>query len=406
MKLSNDQEKAMQQIMEWRYDRRNWMFYLGGYAGTGKTTLLQEIIDRLEQPAICLAPTGKAASVLQKKLTGVKVRTIHSALYKPVMPDISQLEELEYKLAQNPGAKELIEAIRTVKQELADQPLNFMNNDSKEIGPLDLVMVDEASMVTSKMVDDLQRTEAKVLFCGDPGQLPPVKEKGFFFTIQPDAMLLEVQRQALDNPIIALSMAVRQNTFIRPTIENANILRRSKKGYEFIELVKADQVLVGMNFTRQRVNRALRKILHPDSVGIKLPVAGEKLICLKNQYARGGWIVNGMQCLSASACTVEKDGSLLMDVLYEGQLLNRMDCYHYPFVSHYRTDAEQDPWAARTGLAEFDYGYAVTVHKSQGSEWNRVVLVDDGMFGNNPKTRRQWLYTAITRAKEHLTWLT
>lgn len=409
MILSNEQQKAMDKIMYWLANPKegptdyDWMFYLGGYAGTGKTTLLQEIINRLSEPPICLAPTGKAASVLQRKLKNATVTTIHKALYKPIMPNIAQLESLEAHLAANPGAVELIEAVREEKRRLADLKISFMDNEMKEIKPGDVVMIDEASMVTGKMVEDLRATRAIVIFVGDPGQLPPVGDAGYFMTQKPDAMLSEIQRQALDNPIIAMSMRVRNGERIEHNIENNHIIKHCKTGYPITELSAADQVLTGMNFTRRRLNRAVRRVRGFEG---KFPLEGEKLICLKNQYARGGWVVNGMQCLAASNLEVTNEGTLKLDVLYEGQLLHGLDCYHYPFEAHYDDRAEEDPWAARSKLSEFDYGYAITVHKSQGSEWDRVVLVDDEMKCGDREFRKRWLYTAVTRAKEHLTWLT
>jgi exodeoxyribonuclease-5 len=399
--LTQEQESAMDQIMRWRANGE-WMFYLGGYAGTGKTTLLQEIINRLEKAPICLAPTGKAASVLQKKLTNASVTTIHKALYKPILPSLAELEDLEAQLLANPGAEDLKEAIREEKRKLAEEPLRFMDNMVKEIAPGDLIMVDEASMVTSKMVDDLQRTEAKVLFVGDPGQLPPVQDTGFFSKREPDAILSQIHRQALGNPIIELSMMIRQGKEIPHRIENAHILKREKSGYPIADLTKADQVLTGMNVVRRRVNRGMRKCKGFEGV---FPVEGEKLICLKNQF-KHGWLINGVQCLSVSATRVDELGNRLLSVLYEGQLLRDLEVYHHPFEAHYNDRAEEDPWASRGQLAEFDYGYAITVHKSQGSEWDKVVMVDDGLFRNRPKERRRWLYTAVTRAKDHLTWLT
>jgi exodeoxyribonuclease-5 len=412
MILSNEQQTAMDAIFRWIEQagtphsgpgNQHWMFYLGGYAGTGKTTLLQEVINRLPKSPKCLAPTGKAASVLQKKLKNAVVTTVHKALYKPVMPNLSELQALELRLQSKPGAKELLKELAEIKQRLASERLRFMDNPVKEISPGDLVMVDEASMVTKKMVDDLYNTDAIVLFVGDPGQLPPVGDSGYFSKQQPDAMLSQIQRQALDNPIINLSMKVRNGDSIPAIIENDHIIRRCKKGYLFEDLAKADQVLTGMNHIRRRINRSIRKVKGYDG---RFPVEGEKIICLKNQYVRGGWVVNGMQCMSASPMVVTGEGELAMDVLYEGQILHQLCCYHYPFEVHYNDRAEEDPWAARGKLSEFDYGYAITVHKSQGSEWNRVVLVDDEMMANDWKFRRRWLYTAVTRAKEHLIWLT
>jgi exodeoxyribonuclease-5 len=404
LSLTAEQQVARNAILSWLEGGADWMFYLGGYAGTGKTFLLQDLINSLDKKPHCLAPTGKAASVLAKKLKDVQVRTIHSALYKPMLPDMTELEALEQELKMNPGADDLIEAIREVKRKMAEKPLRFTDNLVKEIVAGDYVFVDEASMVTERMVEDLQRTKAKVLFVGDPGQLPPVGDSGYFANQIPQAMLSEIQRQALDNPIIRLSMQVRKGEPISRQIESEQIVKRPKQGYPVADLANFDQVLTGANHTRRRINRGLR--LHKGITGKTFPQQGEKLICLKNKFARGGWIVNGVQCLATSDCAVNAYGDLQMDVLYEEQMLQQLDIYHFPFEVHYNPQAEEDPWPSRTQLYEFDYGYAITVHKSQGSEWDNVVLVDDNLFCNDKVFRKRWLYTAVTRAKEKLTWLT
>jgi exodeoxyribonuclease-5 len=356
----------------------------------------------------CLAPTGKAASVLQKKLKDVEVRTIHSAIYKPNMPDVSELEALQIELAAAPeGDKQvLLDAIVEVKRKLSEEKLTFHNNDKKDIKFGDLVIVDEASMVTKRMISDLENTGAKVLFVGDPGQLPPVGDSGYFSHEKPDAILTEVQRQALDNPIIELSMKIRKGDQCHWLIENKHILKRPKDGYAVADLAKADQVLTGTNWMRHRINRGLRTV-HKIPKDLWYPQQGEKLICLKNQHVQGSWVINGVPCVAAGNAECDMDtGNMLMDVLYEDRLIKDAKIYPYPFEAHYNPNAVEEPWASRHSFSEFDFGYAITVHKSQGSEWERVVLVDDEMFAWKIADRKRWLYTAVTRAKEHLTWLT
>jgi exodeoxyribonuclease-5 len=406
MPLTTEQQQALDSIHAWlrKDDPSAWMFYLGGYAGTGKTFLLQHLINTsFSKAPWCLAPTGKAASVLAKKLDGVEVHTVHHALYKPIDVNTSQLELMLMGLMERPDDETLKERIKKEKQRLAEKEVAFADNELCGILPSDVVIVDESSMVTQKMAKDLRDTGAKVLFVGDPGQLPPVKDSGFFSIAQPNFVLQTVQRQALDNPIIAVSMQVRQGKRIAE-MESEKITKRPKQGYPVTALLEADQTLTGMNHNRRRLNRATRKLK-----GLQehiFPVAGEKLICLKNQFIRGGMFVNGILMTSASDATVQEDGTRAIDLLYEGELLTEVPFYHHPLEVHYKDDSEQDPWGMRKGLCEFDYGYAITVHKSQGSEWDNVMLIDDGLFASNPRDRKRWLYTAVTRAKDRLIWLT
>lgn len=406
MSLSADQQKVYDKIQGWIADKQSedWMFYLGGFAGTGKTYLLGHIINNLPAPPLCLAPTGKAASVLQKKLRDVPVSTVHSALYRPVAPDLNQLAKLEEKLLNDPQNEAIKQAVREEKARIAALPVSFSSKDYVAIRPGDLVVIDEASMVTNRMLDDLEKTKAKVLFVGDPGQLPPVGDIGYFSSQRPDVMLTEVQRQALDNPIIQLSMMIRKGEPIPKQIENDHILRRPRHGFELEKLIESDQILTGRNAIRRKLNRICRK-LHGRNESI-WPVAGEKLICLKNLVYGGTWFINGVQCVAVSDATLDTASyDRTVTVEYEGRTVTNVPFYHYPFEVHYHKDAQDEPWAARTGLCELDYGYAITVHKSQGSEWASVILVDDEMNIDDRSFRKRWLYTAVTRAKERLTWL-
>lgn len=403
MQLTADQSNALDAIGCWLKDDDQWMFYLGGFAGTGKTTLMHHFINSLSEQPVCLAPTGKAASVLQKRLTNAVVTTIHSALYKPQIPDITKLERLMEELREKPNTEELKEAIRLEKERLAKIKLRFHDNPNVEIAEGELVIVDEASMVNNKMFDDLSKLKAKVLFVGDPGQLPPVGDSGYFTYTRPDSMLKEVMRQALDNPIVKLSMWVRNGDSIPKYFDEGAAIKRPKADYDITELVQFDQLMCGTNVMRRKLNRIIRKLHGREAV---MPEQGEKLICLKNQYKFGTWLINGVQCVSASAAETTTDLEWAVDVMYEGDLLSGLPYYHYPFQAHYNSNAEQDPWPMRKHLAELDYAYAVTVHKSQGSEWNSVALVDDEMFAQDKEFRKRWLYTAVTRAKEKLVWLT
>lgn len=405
MQLTSDQQNALDSIGQFLRDDDQWMFYLGGYAGTGKTTLMHYFINSLSSPPTCLAPTGKAASVLAKRLDNAPVTTIHSALYKPVIPDISKLEALERKLQESANS-ELVRQIKEEKERLARLKLSFVDNPQHSIVPGSLVIVDEASMVNGDMMDKLIRTEAKVLFVGDPGQLPPVGDQGFFTSNRPDAMLSQVMRQALDNPIVELSMKIRKRESIPDSIDNEHIVRRSRRGFDMQELHNYDQILTGKNAIRRKLNRVMRKSLgHDQTDWPEYPRKGERLIVLKNVHKFDNYLVNGVQCMSTGDADVNKCGDRCIDILYEGNPLDQVPFYHHPFEVHYNQNSEQDPWPARKHLVEMDYAYAVTVHKSQGSEWPAVALVDDNLMGQDREFRKRWLYTAVTRAKERLLWI-
>lgn len=404
MILTNDQAKALDSIGRWMKNPGQWMFFLAGYAGTGKTTLIQHFINSLSKSPICLAPTGKAASVLQRKLSTSVVTTIHKALYTPMIEDANKLMALLMSLKATPNSEEIKEQIAEERERLKRIKLRFQDSSTITITAEDLVIVDEASMVTNKMVDDLKKLGCKVLFVGDVGQLPPVGDNGFFSTAHPDASLEEIVRQAADNPIIRWSMKVRKGEYIPQNFVDGTVTKMPQKGFPIDMFLDRDQILTGTNKMRHRLNRSIRKLKGFVNNG-DLPEAGEHLICLKNGYKFGCFFVNGIQCLSTGVADVNNIGDYAMDILWEGTPLKGLPFYEYPFRVHYDKDAQAEPWQMRNHLIELDYAYAITVHKSQGSEWEKVALVDDDLFHNDVRFRRRWLYTAITRAKGELLWL-
>lgn len=404
MKLSPEQTRALDNISRWMASHNRQTFILAGYAGTGKTTLLQHYINQQSDLVTCLAPTGKAASVLQKRLKNAVVSTVHRALYKPVAPSTAKLDTLEYQLTLHPNNEELKQAILEEKARLAKKDVQFSLKEERLISPGQLVVVDEASMVTRKMRKDLEETNAKILYVGDPGQLPPVQDEGFFKSHQPDAMLEQVQRQALDSPIIRMSMEVRNGAVInRTSADPAPFRKIPKEELTADEWLKYDQVITGTNEARRKINRYFRRKMGFDKWW---PRENDRLICLKNDSDGDIYYINGVQAVALTDVNYSADfGELMGDLVYDGNVAQGVTMYRYPFQIHYDPNAVEEPWQSRQGLREFDYAYAITVHKAQGSEWDRVLLADDGMKANDKEFRKRWLYTAVTRAKQELIWL-
>lgn len=415
MQLSHEQTIALDAIHAWA--KEGWRssvtapyFVLAGYAGTGKTTLLQYFVNQQSEPVTCCAPTGKAASVLEKKLTNARVSTVHAALYKPVPPSTKNLERLEAELARHPNDEDMKRAVEREKKRLAKKDISFGLKDESDrlINPGQLVVIDEASMVTRRMHQDLLNTHARILYVGDPGQLPPVEDKGFFQTHQPNAMLSQIQRQALDSPIIRISMRIRNGEDIERTYSDSpNMPFRKLPKQEFIgeRWLEYDQVITGKNESRRKINRYFR-----GKKGFKSwwPEDGDKLICLKNDSETEIYYINGILGTSVSKALYSSEfQEIIGDIFYEDRIVNGVIFYRYPFQVHYDKNATEEPWQVRqaAGMKEFDYAYAITVHKSQGSEWDRVILADDDFTIGGREFRKRFLYTAVTRAKQELVWL-
>lgn len=416
MSLSTEQSAAISKIIDWikrpapsvtsGVDDDSWMFVLQGFAGTGKTYLLKELISDMHvQRFHCAAPTGKAAAVMMSKMQGVEAVTLHRLLYHPVEDDVLALKIMMAQYKENP-TDELKEKITKEQAALASKGPSFRSKDQSEVQRGDLVIVDEASMMDQRILNDLKATGCKALLIGDPGQLPPVGSTSWFIDRKPDAMLETIQRQALDNPIIQFSMEVRQGT-ARPKDwrrkPGCGIF--TKDEVDTSQWLEADQIITGSNASRRKINRFFRKQLkffegHYES---QFPRKGERLICLKNNYGTLPQQINGTQFVCTEDAEITDGGDNLIGMEYEGVVCPGVMFYDFHCLATYDKDLTELPREFRKGLMELDYAYAITVHKSQGSEWGHVIIADDRMQAQNAEFRRRWLYTAITRAKTSLT---
>jgi ATP-dependent exoDNAse (exonuclease V) alpha subunit len=338
--LSADQAEALEEIERTINGKYQWCS-VHGEAGTGKSHLLAHVA-RLYPTAKIVAPTGKAAHVLRQRL-GRDAKTIHGLFYRLA----------EQGIDENTGRKRLVfEKVR---------PDGSMKGE--------IVLVDESSMIAAGMAHDLIDSGGTLVLFGDPFQLPPVQGKTYFN--EADAMLREVHRQAAGSPIIRQAHSVRTGGFA----EEDGPQFRTERFATNDDLLAADIVLCPTRGARHLVNAAKRKLL---GLRGQNPMRGEPIMAHANDAELNIW--NG-GIYETIGCFPNK-GIIVIDV--DGESVE---------VSSYRFGEHDDPV---NGHPTFSFGYALTVHKSQGSEWNNVLIVDDYQFAN----RNRWLYTAITRAVE------
>ncbi|WOJ90822.1 AAA family ATPase [Methylocapsa polymorpha] len=360
MTWSPQQDAALAAVATWLKRGEPQVFRLFGYAGTGKTTLAKQLAEDIEGEVAFAAFTGKAALVLRSK--GCKdARTIHSLIYKP--------------------------------RETETEEPSFVLNEESAVAKASLVIIDECSMVDADLGRDLLSFGKPVLVLGDPAQLPPVKGGGFFTEAEPDIMLTEVHRQAADNPIIKMSMLVREGGRLSlGAYGESRVIERRDIDSGAVTL--ADQVLVGLNRTRRSYNRRMRELYGYESA---FPEAGDKLVCLRNDKTKG--LLNGGIWIVKTTATTRKK-KLALNVVPEDDPTRKP--LRIGVLPEFFSGGEEalSP-KQRRDSDEFDFGYALTVHKAQGSQWNSVVLFDEsGAFREH---RNRWLYTGITRAAERLT---
>ena len=372
MQFSPQQDEALKAVSRWLKEGQRPIFRLFGYAGTGKTTLARHFASHVDGQVQFAAFTGKAAQVLRSK-GAVNARTIHSLIYRPRGEEAVE-DETTGKTSINP---------------------TFSLNRQSPVARAALVVIDECSMVDEELGRDLMSFGTPILVLGDPGQLPPVSGGGFFTDQEPDYLLTDIHRQARDNPIIQLAMHVREGKEIMyGDYGTAKVISKSEVTQDLV--LGADQVLVGTNKTRRRYNKRLREL---KGFTVDYPQAGDKLVCLRNDQVKG--LLNGSlwQVMTSSRETVKPGINLLIKP--EDDDMDRGAAKIKLLKAAFEDVEAEIPWATRKRYDEFDYGYALTVHKAQGSQWNDVVLFDESWAFRD--TRERWLYTAVTRAAETLT---
>lgn len=391
--LTTEQSNALVAIGEWMHDPDKQVFRLFGYAGTGKSTIAKEFASIHGGLTLYAAFTGKAALVLQIK--GCPATTIHKLIYHPEPQSWQRLWNLEDDLKRMIAADPLDPFIPKLKddiaeeEELARQP-TFGHKEDSQLLRASLLVIDEVSMVSEAIGQDLLGFGVKILVLGDPAQLPPVKGAGFFTEAEPDYMLREVHRQAADSPVLALATKVRQGEDL-PRGEWGDSRVVSRGVLSIGEVAAFDQVLVGTNRVRRDTNALIREELGFEG---RLPEAGERIICLRNDYEVD--LLNGSQFVVKSVTEVDEDVVDLTIILEEGGALPQT----VPCWRHYFEGREPRPWEVRKFQC-FDFGYAITVHKAQGSSWPNVLVIDQSHVFR--EDARKHLYTAITRASESVT---
>ncbi len=372
MQFSPQQDEALKAVSRWLKDGHRPIFRLFGYAGTGKTTLARHFASHVDGQVQFAAFTGKAAQVLRSK-GATNARTIHSLIYRPRGEEAIE-DETTGKTSINP---------------------TFTLNRQSPVARAALIVVDECSMVDEALGRDLMSFGTPILVLGDPAQLPPISGGGFFTEHEPDHLLTEIHRQARDNPIIRMALDVREGRELsHGDWGTARIISRNEVDQDLV--LAADQVLVGTNRTRRRYNQRLREL---KGFSASYPQAGDKLVCLRNDPAKG--LLNGSlwKVMTSSRETVKPGINLLVSP--EEDDPDRGVAKIKLLKAAFEDPEAEIHWQQKKRFDDFDYGYALTVHKAQGSQWDEVVLFDESFAFKD--TRQRWLYTAITRAAERLT---
>ena len=388
MELTRKQEEGLRIAID-RYNHNEPYTVIAGYAGTGKSTLINFIIAALEvnpeDEVAYITFTGKASEVLREK----------------GCPNAMTAHKLLYYSKQMPNGKFFY------------RPRPSLEKDYK------VIVVDEVSMLPKDMWDLLLTHNIYVIACGDPFQIPPIdKNQDNGILNNPHIFLDEVMRQAKESDIICLSMDIREGKKINPFKGNDTQVFNKKDLCDGMYFW-ADQILVSTNKSRHDINSYIR-----DDLGRGFePEINDKVICSRNCWDT----LSEKQCdplINGSIGTISAMHMESIDYIIMGQkvtapvlvtdLITSNDEYKNLHIDYTALTTGEKFFNPRQEYVirknkqnpelpiEFNFGYAITGHRAQGSQWNKVLVLEES-FPFDKIEHARWLYTTVTRAAEKLT---
>jgi len=396
--FTTEQQTIIDEVLNWYKEGKEQVIVINGYAGTGKTTIMSHLPKVLPDTTRITFNTftGKASSVLVNKLAknniwGVNVSTLHKLMYTP-------------RIIKEKDGTEIIDG--------------WEKNESI---PYDLIIVDESSMISEDIFHDILAYQKPVIFIGDSAQLPPIFGD-FNIMNAPDLTLETIHRQAEGSPIIQLSKYIRENGVLPRNFNSSSVKeitwwkKPDRQFFDKIPFLNPNIITISaLNKSRRYFNNHIRNLCGYHQAGIINP--GERIVCLKNndvttksslQYVMNG-ITGTINKVSGTQLDRIKNLHIDFDI-YEDTVpcLSDIRCFgeiDKRKLSKISGDPKNKSYAKQRNQKSvnlFDYGYCITGHKSQGSQWSCVIVVDERSGYSTDDDYRRWLYTAVTRSSNKL----
>ena len=385
--LTKKQEEGLKIAIQRYLDGEKYTV-ISGYAGTGKSTLVKFIVQSLpgidiEEDVVYATFTGKAAQVLLSKGNS-NAMTLHRLLYESIpRPDGTFIRKpktfLEYKV----------------------------------------VVVDEVSMAPVDMIKLLFAHNCYVICLGDPFQLPPInKDSDNHLLDHPHVFLDEIMRQAKESEIIRLTMDIRERKNLN-TFDGKDVKIFDQSSMNTGMLLWADQIISATNKTRTEINNTMRSLLDRGDQ----PEDGDKVICLRNYW--DCWANNGDYLVNGTIGFLNDVYSSFNSIppFFGGQIVDTVNAIFISDTNANYGNLQMDKKQILTGERaldnktiyrlnrskkyshlvplDFTYGYCITCHKAQGSQWDNILVIEEN-FPFDKEEHARWLYTACTRASEKL----
>lgn len=382
--LTDKQQFIVDQAVNWYYNSSEQIFQFAGNPGTGKSVVMNAILEAIGLPEDRVAPMAYiGAAAINMRLKGMSnAKTIHSSIY----------DMIEEPVRDSMG--------RIVMNKYFNRPEVKFRKVLKNLPDIDLIAIDEGGTVPMNMRKDILSLGKKVLVAGDLDQLPPVADAPAFLVTGKVYELTEIMRQAKNSAIIYLCQRAKKGLPIHTGMYGNEVIVLEEKEFDLIAknvLPTAGVVLCGKNETRAKYTDLIRyQILGKRS---NIPDYGEKLICRMNDWrmmSGGICLTNGLTGRVINQPDVSTfDGKCFrIDFLPD---LNPVPFSYVPvdyefFTADLAKKASMKNFNYCYGEA-FEFGYVQTVHTAQGSQWPTGIYFEEFMPSNN----NQLHYTALSR---------
>lgn len=387
IELNSDQIFASYKASSWWHSvDGDQVFEISGAAGTGKTTCIRYILQELGldpmREVLFVAFTGKAATQLARQ--GLPAVTCHAAFYEyKKIPERDEEGHIIYLPTGQKKLKGVFEKKECLKKRYK------------------AIVIDEGTMIEKNMRDDILSFGLPTFVLGDMNQLPPVFGNPVFL-LHPDVTLKKIMRQAEDNPIVMIAHWILDGEPLRPGIYGTSAIIR-KSDLTSRHLQQADIVLTGTNALRSEINTLYRE-KYMNLSRLDYPHIGEKIICRRNNWNKSIgnniFLTNGLTGFVEYVSRESYNGkSITIDFRpdFTQKTFHDLTIDYKRLMS--KPDDETDYFSI--GTNQFEFAYAITVHSSQGSQWNNVVSLAE-LYGN-VDFQKKALYTMVTRAVENQT---
>ena len=381
IQLTDEQQYVVNEAVRFYKHSSEQVFQFAGYAGTGKSVVLNAILERLDIPVHRVAPMsyiGQASVVMRLKgLTNAK--TIHSWLFKPV------------------EAIKLDKDGNIIKDEYFNRPKFELKFEPKPLDDIDIIFIDEAGSVPFELKHEIESRGKKIIAAGDLGQLPPVYGNPAYLYTGKVYELTKIMRQAENSALLYLADRARKGLPIHEGFYG-DVLVINEDDLTDQMIASSDAVIVGKNATRDYINNKVRR----DILNIKtdLPAYGERMVCRKNNWnieVDGINLANGLLGNVVNMPGVHGFDGKTYKIDFQPTFMNTyfkdISCDYNYLISNHKQKQMLKNNKYNQG-EKFEFAYAITCHMSQGAQFNNGIYIEE-FLGKDIQNNLN--YTGITR---------